>query len=287
MERFPRIGFGHRVLTALLLGLGLAGSAEAKNPAIDALAESRGEAKAQPTIQNRFFLKANRIEITPFAGYDPTNSFAEVPLVGAVLAYHFSETLALEGNFSYGINTGVSGVKGLTKTLLDIAYQGDPNTTFQQPLDRYSLGLMLGARWSPVYGKINLVGEGVLNLDWYGVAGVGLVMITADTATVSEAYRACDGACDENPVSTNPDADQNGYFGGQIGFGFNFFLTQTIALRLDARGLLYYGPEPDYGNVDPATGQAIPLEQQLHGIFLTTGGISIFVPKMKSRAFNF
>lgn len=291
MDRFPRIGAGVRAMMAFVVSLGFADIAEAKNPGIEALNESRGEVKKQePTIQNRFFLKANRFEITPFFGYVPNNSFAEVPVLGADLAYHFSETLAAEGMFIYGPNTGTAGVKGLTKTLLDIAFQGDPATTFQQPLDRFTLGAMFGARWSPVYGKINLVGESVLNLDWYGVTGPGLVVISNDTATVSDEYKACGGCSDDpnvNPVATNTNAPTSTFFAWQLGIGFNFFLSQSIALRLDARGLLYYGPEPDYGNIDPTTGQKEELQDQLHSAFVTTGGIAIFVPKMKSRAFNF
>lgn len=287
MARFPRASGPMRVLATMVAGLGIATAAEAKNPAQEALAEIRGETKPVPTIQNRFFTKENRFEIAPFAGYVPNNSFAEVPVGGLNLAYHFSETLAAEGMFLYGPNTGNGGVKGLTKTLLDISYQGDQNTTFQQPLDRFTLGAVFGARWSPVYGKINLVGEGVLNFDWYLVTGPGLVLITKDVATVSQEYKDCGGCDPDIAVATNPTAGTDPYFTWDLGLGFNFFLSQTIALKLDARGLFYYGPEADYGNIDPTTGQAKELASELHSVFVTGLGVSIFVPKMKNRAFNF
>jgi len=71
-----------------------------------------------------------------------------------------------------------------------------------------------------------------------------------------------------------------------LGVGLDFFLTQTIALKIDARGAFYVADEPDYGNKLP-NGEAAPLEKRLYNTFMTTAGVSIFIPKMKPRLFNF
>ena len=274
-------------LGALLLAASFSADADAKEPnnAVKALDEFRGKRTLPPAIENKFFLKTNRFEVAPVIGYVPNNSFADVYAGGAILAFHFSETFAVEAAVIYAPNTGEVGVKGLTKTLLDIAYQGDPNTSFQQPLDRLQLGTAFSARYSPVYGKINLIGEGVANFDVYGTGGLGIALITKDVATVSDDYKNGVEGADPVDLAENPATQASPAV--NLGAGFDFFISQSVALKLDARTLLFIGPEAAYGNVDPTTGQAAELKDELQSVFITTAGISIFVPKMKPRVFNF
>lgn len=278
------------LMTLALMGACLLApaSAEAKeaNNAVKALEEFNGKKTPPDPIRNRFFLKANRFEIAPSLGYVPNNSFADLYVGGAYLAYHFSESFSVEAAVMYSPNTGTTGVKNLTKTLLDIAYQGDPNTKFQQPIDRLQLAVPFSARWAPVYGKINLVGEGVVNFDVYGTGGIALLAISKDIATVSEAYRS-----GESPDPVQLETQPQVVFSPAVnlGAGLNFFLSSSIALKLDARTLIYVGEEADYivGDIDPSTGQQQILDDEIQTVFITTGGISIFVPKMKPRLFNF
>ena len=261
-------------------------AAKDKNNAVKALEEFNGKKAPPDPIRNRFFLKANRFEFAPSLGYVPNNSFADLYVGGAYLAYHFSESFAVEAAVLYSPNTGNSGVKNLTKTLLDIAYQGDPETKFQQPIDRLTLATAFSARWAPVYGKINLVGEGVVNFDVYGTGGVALMAISKDIATVSDAYRNGESL---DPVALESQPQSQFSPALNLGAGVNFFISSSIALKLDARTLIYIGEEADYivGDIDPITGQSQVLDQEAQTAFITTGGISIFVPKMKPRLFNF
>lgn len=275
-------------LATLVLGLvGLLGATEAEaasNPARQALDEFYGK-KAEPNvIQNKFFLKANRFEIAPALGYVPNNAFVSNPYGGAVLAYHFSESFSAEGMFLYAPNTGNAGVKGLTETLVDIAYDSNPETNFRQPLDRLQLGALFSARWAPIYGKINLIGEGVANFDMYGTGGVGLLMISKDHAELNPEWGIDDTVT--SPVIVDPQAPMVATPALNLGIGLNFFVTQSIAIKLDARSAIYVADEPDYGNVD-ANGNPAELDKRLYNTFLTTAGVSVFVPRMKPRMFNF
>jgi outer membrane beta-barrel protein len=260
--------------------------AKEKNNAVKALEEFNGKKPPVDPIRNRFFLKTNRFEIAPALGYVPNNSFADVYVGGAFLAYHFSESFAVEAAVMYSPNTGNAGIKGLTKTLLDIAYQSDPETTFQQPIDRLSLASAFSARWAPIYGKINLVGEGVVNFDVYGTAGVGLLAISKDVATVSPEYRSGEST-DPVALESQPETVFNPAV--NLGAGLDFFISPTVAIKLDARTLVFVGQEADYiaGDIDPTTGQQQQLDNELQSVLITTGGVSIFVPKMKPRIFNF
>lgn len=264
-----------------LLGLAAAtlpSRAEAgTNPATQALDELQGKKAQLSVIQNKFFLKQNRFEIAPALGYVPNNDLVSVPVGGMFLAYHFSETFAAEGSVLYGADTGVGGLKGLTKTLVQI---GADTENFKQPIDRVQLGAIFDARLAPVYGKINLIGEGVINFDFYGTAGLGMLLISHEEASLPDPN-------DPTTIALNPSSSPlTANVAVNLGVGFDFFLTQSIALKLDARGLLYVAKEPDYGNVG-ADGQPVPLDNNLYNTFITTAGVSIFVPKMKPRLSNF
>lgn len=281
------------VSTLLALALGVFAVApvahaadSAEHPATAALEEVKGKRPTIPVIQNRFFLKANRFEIAPALGYIPNNAFVSVPLGGVFAGYHFSEAFAVEGAFFYAPNTGAAGVKNLTKTLVDIAYdEGSQETSFQQPLDRPQLGIIFDARWAPLYGKINLVGEGVLNFDFYVTGGAGLLTVAKDYATINEDW--VNGVEGASPVTLQDQPEtQANLIIPQLGIGLDFFLSQSIALKLDARALPYIADEPDYGNQD-AQGNPVPLDKRLYNTFVTTAGVSIFVPKMKPRLYNF
>lgn len=256
----------------------------ADHPAEAALDELQGKKAPTSLIQNKFFVKANRFEIAPAIGYVPNNAFVTSVYGGAIAAYHFSDSFAAEGTFLYAPNTGAAGMKGLTQTLVGIAYEGNQETSFRQPLDRLQLGAIFSARWSPVYGKINLIGEGVLNFDVYGTAGIGLLLVTKDYASINPDYAADVEGADPAVPLTNPSTEA--YPALNLGIGLNFFLTQSIALKIDARSALYIAKEPDYGNKLP-NGEPEELESRLYNTFLTTAGVSIFIPRMKPRMFNF
>lgn len=238
----------------------------AEGPAQEALAEAGGKEEPLPLIQNRFFVKKNRFEFGPSYGYIPNNAFMVSQTIGLTLAYHFSEDFAVEAVPMFG---PPGSYKNLTVRLVQIA-QESGNTAFQQPADQITIGAIFAARWAPVYGKINLVGEGVLNFDLYGTLGLGIVGIN----TRYYIYNP------DTLVEPASNLENNVYPAANIGVGMNFFLNQFIALKIDARGLPYWGKGQDYG-------QAEAPENRLYVPFIASGSVCIFVPKMQARMFNF
>lgn len=261
----------------LVMGLGFfAPPALAKDdsPAQEALTEHNGKREPIPLIQNRFFLKQNRFEFGPAFGYVPNNAFVVNPTGGLILAYHFTETVAAEGDIIYGPE---GGYKNLTTRLVQIAADSG-NSSFQQPADRIALGALFSARWAPVYGKINLVGEGVLNFDLYGTAGVGMLLVTTKNYVYNNDYDDTDPTSE--PITTEDNGLNTAHFALNLGIGFNFFVSQFIAIKLDARTTPYLGAGPDYGQEEAP-------ENRIYAPFITSAGLAIFVPKMKPRLFNF
>ncbi len=257
-------------------------STAAASPAREAVERLHKEPKIKDIVQNRFFLKANRFEATPIAGYVPNNPFARRYIGGILLAYHLSESLSAEGAIMYSPDLDVNDLKGLTSTLVQIAYQGDPSGDFQQPVEKMILGATFAGRWAPVYGKINLLGEQVLNFDFYGTGGLGLLSISEYYATYNTDYGT--GAEGGDSVVALAHQENKSKIAVNLGVGFDFFLTQSLALKLDARNYLYVDSEPDY---DPNDNGSEPLGSRLYNVFIASAGISIYLPKMKERLFDF
>jgi outer membrane beta-barrel protein len=244
-------------------------------PAEEALKELESGRKTYNAVVNRFFLKTSRVEVTPLVGYVPNNPFARRYIGGAFVGYHFSEQLAAEGAFMYAPDLGEADLKPLTNTLVEIAHSGSGSAGFQQPIDKMILGATFAARWAPVYGKINLIGERVLNFDFYGIAGLGML-------SIKKYYAQYDEAAPEGlPPTVLVPAETKAVVPVNLGVGFNFFLSSSIALKLDARSYLYLDKQPQYDPDVPVT------ESRLYNNFVASAGLSIFFPKMKPRLYNF
>jgi outer membrane beta-barrel protein len=269
-------------LFKLVPGALIAASLAASTPALaedgageEALAEFRGEFKEKDAIQNRFFLKAKRFEIAPVLGYVPNNPMVRRYVGGVLLGYHFSETFAVGGQILYSPDLGETDLKDLTTVLVDIAASGEDSVEFQQPLDKMTLGATFSANWAPIYGKINLVGETVLNFDLYGSLGLGMLSIAQYYAQYDE--NALEG---EAPVNLS-EPSNTVTVPLNIGLGTDFFLNQTIALKIDARSYIYIGDKPQYDPNEPVD------EKRVYNNFIASAGISIFLPKMQPRMTNF
>lgn len=258
----------------VLMGLTLAfpgAQAAPKGPGIEAIKQFRdGQAKI-PVVQNRFFVKSNRFELAPVFGYVPNNPFARRFVGGIGFSYHFTEQISAQGFLSYSPDLGEADLKGLTKTLIRIARTGTGNSQFEQPLDKVTLSFAAVAVWTPLYGKINLIGEKVVNFDFYFVGGVALNVRTLYAAQYDDSGAEPGVNLEKKGVNPGP--------GPVIGTGANFFINQTMALKLDARFNFYVGDKPQYDPDDPVEGQ------RFYNNFVLAAGVSFFFPKMNRRAY--
>jgi len=261
-------------VTAACLGLTTyAPPAEAgARPAQKALKELEEGRRPYNVVQNRFFLKTDRFELSPVLGYVPNNPFVQRYVGGVFMGYHFSETFAAEGAFLYAPDLGQNDLKDLTTTLVAIAHEGSGQVDFQQPLEKMILGATFAARWAPVYGKINLIGERVINFDFYGVAGLGMLSINEYYARYNDDF--------DPPVETSL-AEKKVKVPVNLGVGFDFFLSSSVALKIDARSYLYGDKKPQYDPNTPVT------ESRIYNNFVASVGVAVFFPKMKPRQYNF
>jgi outer membrane beta-barrel protein len=261
---------------ALVLGTALESTTAraGSRGADEALAEFRDGSQPHNVVENRFFLKRDRWEVAPTLGYVPNNPFVKRYVGGVMIARHFTEELAAEATVMYAPDLGENDLKDLTSTLVQIAETtetgGEGGSNFQQPLDKMILGATFDVRWAPVYGKLNLIGERVLNFDFYGTAGLGLMS--------SELYYAQYDESSENFVSIQ-DVGSRAHANVNVGVGFNFFLSSSVALKLDGRSYLYIDKKPDY---DVTAGSDV-TESRLYNNFVATLGLGFYFPSMGER----
>jgi outer membrane beta-barrel protein len=243
-------------------------------PGPSALTEHRDGKKPDNVVQNRFFTKSGRFEITPILGYVPNNPMVKRYIGGLLGAYHLSEEFAVEGAFLYAPDMGQADLKDLTHTLVGIAEEGTGDAGFRQPFDKMNMGASFAARWAPFYGKINLIGETVLNFDMYGTLGLGML-------SLSSYYAQYDEDIPEEPKTNIVLIERKVVLTPNVGLGLNFFATSAVSIKIDGRSYFYVGEKPQY---DPDT----PVEEsRLYNNFVASLGVSIFIPRMKARMFNF
>jgi len=254
-------------------------AAAADKPGVEALEDFRKGFAEPNAIENRFFLKESRFEIAPHLGYVPNNSFAKRYVGGVALNYHFAETLAVGADITYSPDLGKNDLKQLVGILLDRAFNASgANVGFQQPLDKVTLSAAFGVSWAPVYGKINLVGETVMNFDLYMFAGLGMVSKTNYFAQYDENVGQIVAP---NDVVLLAPAGNEVRIAPTLGLGQNYFLNQMLALKIDVKASFYLDDKPQY---DP---NVVVQQQQLYNNLIASVGIAAFFPKMKPRLYDF
>lgn len=265
-------------LVALWVGMGSA-TARADSPGLETLEKRKQGSHTNPAVENRFFLKEGRFEASPVFGYVPNNPFARRYMFGGILGYHFGESLSAQAEVLYSPDGGEDDLKPLVEVLLDRAANSAPITPttgtaapaeFQQPLDKVSLAANFGVALAPFYGKINLVGETVLNFDFYVTGGLGMVSKTNYTATYDQ------NQTDDNFVNLNDNGSEV-KVSVSAGIGQNYFLNQFMAFKIDVRALFYVDNLPVYDPANPPSGD------RLYNNVVASAGLAFFFPKMKPR----
>jgi len=164
---------------------------------------SQGSESDLGVVQNRLYTKESKIELQPFFGFISADPFLDVHSYGGLLGYHFSEYFAVN---ALGWKHNVSGSSALERLETDITTGAPTTANLNKP--EWFVGSEL--QFSPLYGKLSLMGKMILYYDFHLMAGAGM------TKT------------------------QNGqYITPFLGIGQQIYLSQWAALRLDYRHMYY------------------------------------------------
>ena len=183
------------------------------------------------SLQNPTYERKGGFELSAHFGVIPNDSYYLPMPVGARVAYFLTDTLSLEGGFSYLLQ----GESALQKFLNCAAKDKNDkcqslNSGTTKPPELKML-TSLDIAWAPFHGKMGIFASKLSNFDLTIQGGAGLINAMIDTSA------------DVAPVAKYVPA-------GHWGAGFRFYLSRYVNLRVDFKQFLY----------KPATTLIYPVE---------------------------
>ncbi len=233
-------------LAAALAALALAGA-----PAAAAAQSSQADAFAGkiPPVSGQLYRKAGRVELTASGNLSLLDAFYSKYFFGAKATYHFTEHLAagLQATGGTAVVTNSATVCSPSKGCLDAT-----TTMLRQVPGRIRWIVGAEGAWAPVYGKLNVLSEQVGHFDLSILAGPDLIAY--------DEVLAKDVAATQTPAVLTA-------IGGHIGFGVRFFITESIAARIEIKDYLYSVKVPSGG-----------IGNDLQSQLFAELGVSMFLP---------
>jgi outer membrane beta-barrel protein len=136
---------------------------------------NRGEENDTRVVQNRMYSTSHKFEFGIFGASLSGDPFLTSKSLGVSLGYHFTEYLGLFGNYWTTFTTGSSA-----EDFLEQSQHIAANTNMPR---NYKGGEVM---WSPVYGKLSLLGEIIIHYDMHVLGGLGMTgNETANQFTIS------------------------------------------------------------------------------------------------------
>jgi outer membrane beta-barrel protein len=177
-------------------------------------------------VSGHLFLMDGRFEISPTVGVSVRDAFFTKVLLGAAFTYHFSDAFAasLRGGYTASLISGSAQICNPPNadngqppgcrppTMAELTQRAD-GTPANKAYGLMTFVATVDLQWSPLYGKISLFAEKVLNFNMYGLIGPAVLMYGPGTGTVT--------------------------VGGNVGVGLRFFINQWLTIRLELRDLIY------------------------------------------------
>ncbi len=189
--------------------------------AIRLLQEEEDEKLVIKTIQRKNFLKLGRLEFSPHAAFVANDPFLNRYIVGAGLGYHLTEVFAIEGNFDFAPDLEEGDWKPLTRQLVE-------ENSVSPDISKLTLAGALTFQYSPIYGKVAVVGNKIILFDLYGAFGVGMAQTNDDLDALQGEQKD-----DAQATATQWHPTTN------LGGGLRIIFGENIAARIEGRSVVY------------------------------------------------
>ncbi len=188
-------------------------------------------------------------------GVRASENDAHLAGVHGSVGYRVLPTLSLDVGLFACLDPGVPS--DLDQTLLDIAFQGDPNTTLQVPARYDAAAIDVLADWSVVERPPDEGLSGGIAL----LGGLSARLRANEVLIVSDDYKA--GVEGAEPAAVGSVLDPTFAVGPAAGFALEGLYGPHLGLRWTGLARAAWEEEPDYGNIDPQTGQPEALDSEL------------------------
>jgi outer membrane beta-barrel protein len=157
-------------------------------------------------VKNRNVITAQKIEISPYLGFNMTEPIYNQSKLGVNIGYHWSEVSAFIVNFAKW-NSGLN-------TQYTDALKSQYNLDFSRaPKINYST--YFNYEYKAYYGKISLTKQGTMNLTTYPLLGFGMTSF-----------------------------ENKNMYGVNAGVGQKFYFNKHVGLRIDLKMQYAQAPSP-------------------------------------------
>jgi outer membrane beta-barrel protein len=175
-------------------------------------------------VSGHLFLMKGRFELSPEAGFSFKDSFYFKVVPGLLLAFHITETVGVQLRAGFAINFVSSSAeickndpKGLRGCMAPTLMQLDSGSSGTLPYGRMGFFADLNLEWAPIYGKLGTLAVlpflDMVHFNMYVALGPAFMIALFPGAV---------------PI------------GGNVDFGFRFFITRFVTLRWELRDVIYY-----------------------------------------------
>lgn len=195
-------------------------------------------------VQRKAFSVEGKLELAPFVAATFADRFVQSFAIAGSLGYHLRETFAVEVFGSYMFPTE----SGLTREILDRGMLLPETAKLTQLL--WAAGA--GVKFSPLYGKVQVMGAVLGNLAFYVGAGfaIGESRVRCTSGQRLDPAKFGDRVC---PMQ--PSVDEEAYEPatlrplGAISGGVRFDLSEWLAIEFEVKDYIYvarvFRPEVD------------------------------------------
>ncbi|MFM2244811.1 MAG: hypothetical protein RL071_885 [Pseudomonadota bacterium] len=202
------------------------------------------------TLARKNFLKLGRFEASPHAAFVANDPFLNRYIVGTGFGYHITEVFAVETSIDFAPDLGEGDWKPLTTQLVT-------ENNVSPDISKLTLFGAATFQYSPIYGKVAVVGRNIVNFDVYGAFGMGFTRTTDDLTALGAED---DPRAQITQFQTHPTTN----FGG----GLRIIFGESIAARVEARSLVY---------IETVNATTLEMKNNL----ILQGAVSFFFPNMK------
>ena len=203
------------------------------------------------TIQRKKFFKKGRWEASPHIAFVANDPFLKRYIVGSGINYNITEIFAVELALDFSPDLGEADYKPVTTQLIK-------KNSVSPDISRLTYFGSASFLFSPIYGKVAVMGGKIINFDIYTAFGMGVTQ-------TSECLECLDA--DENLDATRNTANQlhpTTNFGG----GARIIFNENLAFRIEGRSMVYI-----------ETVNSTQLEMKNN--FIIQSAVSIFFPAIK------
>lgn len=206
-------------MSALSLAM-LAGSAWAQ------AGEDDSELVEKVAVRNRLYLVERRFEVGANVGFSLLPRLTDHYNLNVSAAYNVVEWFAVEARVGYAISRQTSLAEQVKEAFLQ--QQNLPRINDFSDLWQMGFNGVVGVRFQPIYGKLNLLAELPVHFQLYLWAGGGAGLFTRESLLICTGVRTSTG-CGQYFQETKVSPIVS------LALGFRFFVAQRHGVRIEVR----------------------------------------------------